>query len=57
MATKKSEQPKATCKVLSPLDHDNQRYETGELVDLTEDEARPLMDGGVVAPVAPAEQA
>lgn len=56
MATKKTDQVKATYGVLSPLDYDNVRYEIGETVGMTADQAKPLLEQGIVeaAPVAAA---
>lgn len=39
--------------VLSPLDHDGEPYKRDDQVELTEDQARPLLDLKVVQP-APA---
>ena len=40
-----------TFDVISPLDHDQERYEPGEQVELTEAQAAPLL-GHTVKPVA-----
>lgn len=46
--------------VVEPLDHDGKHYAPGSNVELTEEEAKPLKEMGVVssgstAPVAPAK--
>ena len=41
--------------VLSPLDHDNTRYEIGETVELGDKDAAALLQVAVVAKVDPAE--
>lgn len=41
--------PKATYIVTSPLEHDLERYEVGAEIDLTEDQAEPLL-GHTVKP-------
>lgn len=54
MATKKSaagtQQPTATYVVQSPLDHDNDRYAAGDTVELTEEQAKPLLELRVIKP-------
>ena len=46
----KSDQPKATYKVLGPLNHNNEPFAPGDEVQLTEAEAREI-GKDVVAPV------
>lgn len=41
---------KAKYLVKSPLDHNGKRYEIGKTVDLTDDEAEPLLPIDVVEP-------
>lgn len=52
MATTKKadqpDQPKAPYTVLSPLDHNNVRYEIGETVDLTAQQGESLVRLGIV---------
>jgi hypothetical protein len=54
MATKKTDQTKATFTVLSPVDHNNERYEIGETVEMTQSQASSLLDQGIVEAVAAA---
>lgn len=35
-------------KVISKLHHDNQEYKAGEAVELSQSEAKPLLEGGVI---------
>lgn len=58
MATaKKADQAKSTYRVISPLDHDQERYAIGDDVELTEDLAKPLLGHTVVPKNAEAKAA
>ena len=41
-------------KVLTPLEHDGQPYSPGEPVELSDEQAKPLLDVKAVAPAAAA---
>lgn len=49
-AAARADQPTATYTVQSPLDHDNDRYAAGDTVDLTEEQAKPLLELRVIKP-------
>lgn len=38
--------------VQSPVEHDGVRYEPGEPIELSEDQAKPLIDAGAIKPAA-----
>lgn len=52
---KQTNTEKRTYEVLSPVDHDRERYEAGEPIELTEDEAAPLLACSAIAAPAPAK--
>lgn len=43
-----------TYKVLTPLEHDGQPYSPGDPVELSDEQAKPLLDVKAVAPAAAA---
>lgn len=49
--TQTKEKPEMIYKVTSPLDHDNRRYEIGETVELTSEQAAILVKVKTVDPV------
>lgn len=44
-------------RVKTPLEHDGARYETGAAVELTEEQAAPLLAAGAVEPLPEQEAA
>lgn len=54
MATRKpkAEQTAGSYIVQSPLDHDGERYAPGDSVELSEDQAKPLLEAKVISPAA-----
>jgi hypothetical protein len=55
MATQSAKQ---TYTVVTAVDHNNRRYEPGTPIDLTNEQARPLLDVNAIAepPAEPAEK-
>lgn len=48
--------PTKTYKVISALEHDNVAYAVGEPVDMTEEQAKPLLGNTLEAPAADEEE-
>ncbi len=47
--------PKSNYKVLTPIDHDNKRYAIDKPIELTDEEAAPLLAVGAIAAMAAPE--